>query len=232
MRTTATRVIIRLWYGRVVTEPASLRERKKQRTRELIRDTALELFAAQGYEPTTIKAVAAAADVAPRTVTLHFPAKDDLLFADDDPFAADRLADRLADRSPVQSALATLRSWMIDTITEIDDDPARARRFWHARALRARLISEDDGLRGRARASYAPAEQLLAAAIAQDLRIPGDALIVRLAAHTAVAGLRELYDSHEAKSFGPDPTPDDLIPLVEQVIAYAAAGLEAAASGD
>jgi AcrR family transcriptional regulator len=223
---------MRSWYDRAVTEPSSLRERKKQRTRALIRDTALELFATNGYEATTIKSIAEAADVASRTVTLHFPAKDDLLFVDDDPFPADRLADRLADRPSGQTALAALRNWMIDTIAGIESDPARARRYWRTRALRARLITEDAGLRGRARASYAPAEQVLAAAIAQDLGLSHDALFARLAAQTAITGLHELYDSHEAKSAGPNPTAADLTPLVEHVIAYAAAGLQAAASAD
>jgi AcrR family transcriptional regulator len=71
-----------------MTEATTRHERRKQRTRALIRETAWELFAAHGYDATTIKAIADAADVAPRTVTVHFPAKDDLLFADDDYFGA------------------------------------------------------------------------------------------------------------------------------------------------
>ena len=69
-------------------ETMTRQERRKQRTRALIRETAWDLFAAHGYDATTIKAIADAADVAPRTVTMHFPAKDDLLFADDDYFGA------------------------------------------------------------------------------------------------------------------------------------------------
>ena len=81
-----------------MTETTTRHERRKQRTRALIRETAWELFAAHGYDATTIKAIADAADVAPRTVTVHFPAKDDLLFADDDYFGAGRLEHRLAAR--------------------------------------------------------------------------------------------------------------------------------------
>ena len=81
-----------------MTETTTRHERRKQRTRALIRETAWELFAAHGYDATTIKAIADAADVAPRTVTVHFPAKDDLLFADDDYFGADRLEQWLAAR--------------------------------------------------------------------------------------------------------------------------------------
>lgn len=203
-------------------------ERRKQRTRTLIRETAWELFATHGYDATTIKAIAEAADVAPRTVTMHFPAKDDLLFADDDYFGADRLERRLADRAAGQPALETLREWMIETINDVTSSRAdRASGYWHARALRARLIDENDRLRGVARASYTPAERILAAAIADDLHAEPDTLAPRLAAVTAVTGLRELYDSSEARSLGQEPTADELIRLVNQVIDYTIAGLAA-----
>jgi AcrR family transcriptional regulator len=207
-------------------ETMTRQERRKQRTRALIRETAWELFATHGYDATTIKAIADAADVAPRTVTTHFPAKDDLLFADDDYFGADRLERRLAARPAGQPALEALRQWMIETIDAISSSRAdRASLYWRARALRARLIDENDRLRGLARASYAPAERILAAAIAGDLGVEPDTLAPRLAAATAVTGLRELYDSREARSLGPEPTGADLIRLVNQVIDYAIAGL-------
>jgi AcrR family transcriptional regulator len=209
-----------------VTETATRQERKKQRTRALIRETAWELFAAHGYDATTIKAIADAADVAPRTVTIHFPAKDDLLFADDDYFGADQLERRLTARPAGQPALEVLRQWMTETIEDISSSRAdRASLYWRARALRARLIDDNDRLRGLARASYAPAERVLAAAIAGDLRVEPDTLAPRLAAASAVTGLRELYDSREARSLGPEPTGAGLIQLVNQVIDYATAGL-------
>jgi AcrR family transcriptional regulator len=212
-----------------MAEATTRHERKKQRTRALIRETAWELFAAHGYDATTIKAIADAADVAPRTVTMHFPAKDDLLFADDDYFAAGRLESRLAARPAGEPALETLRHWMIDTIGDISSSRAeRDKNYWRARALRARLIGENDRLRGLARASYATAERILACAIAADLRVEPDTLATRLAAVSAVTGLRELYDSREARSLGPEPAGSDLIALVNQVIDYAIAGLAAA----
>jgi AcrR family transcriptional regulator len=209
-----------------MTETATRQERKKQRTRALIRETAWELFAAHGYDATTIKAIADAADVAPRTVTIHFPAKDDLLFADDDYFGADQLERRLTARPAGQPALEALRQWMTETIEDISSSRAdRASLYWRARALRARLIDDNDRLRGLARASYAPAERILTAAIAGDLHVEPDTLAPRLAAASAVTGLRELYDSREARSLGPEPTGAGLIQLVNQVIDYATAGL-------
>ena len=211
-----------------MTVTPTRQERKTQRTRTLIREPACELFAAHGYAATTIKAIADAADVAARTVTSHFPAKDDLLFADADYFGADRLEHRLNARPPGQPALETLRQWMIETINDITSSKAdRASHYWHTRALRARLIDDNDRLRGVARASYTPAERILAAAIANDLHVEPDTLAPRLAAVTATPGLRELYDSREARSLGPEPTAGDLIQLVNQVIDFTIAGLAA-----
>ncbi|MER6231264.1 MULTISPECIES: TetR/AcrR family transcriptional regulator [Streptomyces] len=56
-----------------------LRERNKARRRRHILHTALRLFVEHGYEGTTIADIAAAADVAPRTVTGYFPSKLDFV---------------------------------------------------------------------------------------------------------------------------------------------------------
>src|ERR1700748_304881 len=62
---------------------ASLRERKKARTRASLREHALRLFREQGYQATTVEQIAAAAEVAPSTFFRYFPTKEDLLLQDD-----------------------------------------------------------------------------------------------------------------------------------------------------
>jgi AcrR family transcriptional regulator len=51
-----------------------LREREKQRTRELIADTARELFLERGFDAVTVAEIAREADVDTKTVYNYFPA--------------------------------------------------------------------------------------------------------------------------------------------------------------
>jgi AcrR family transcriptional regulator len=200
------------------------RDRKKRQTRERVQTAALELFTSQGYRKTTIAAIAEHADVATRTVTLHFPTKEELLFADD-PFTPEALAARLDTRPG--AALDAFGEWMRDTMHALDErDAQRGRRpgeTWSLRTKRARLIAEDEDLRGRARASYYELEQLIAAAIGKDMGLPSDALAPRLTAYTVVGGLRELYMTHEVHHRS--TSTEELLALVDRVLDFARAGL-------
>jgi AcrR family transcriptional regulator len=212
----------------MTAEQAGRQERRKRRTRQAIQAAALELFAERGYRETTINDIAARADVAPRTVTVHFPAKEELLF-DAEPFTLDSLTRRLAARQPDESALDALRDWMATTMMEAETSGSEPDAgFWERRALRARIISTEPELRGRARASYYPFECVLADAIGTDLGQSGNSLSPRLAALSAVAGLRELYESDEARALPVPPSAAELLSLVDTVIRFARAGIDRA----
>jgi AcrR family transcriptional regulator len=58
-----------------------LRERKKQRTRSLLIDAAVQLCDKQGFEKTTVDQIAAVADVSPRTFSRYFATKDAVILA-------------------------------------------------------------------------------------------------------------------------------------------------------
>ena len=210
----------------MTAEVADRQERRKRRTRQAIQAAALELFAERGYRDTTINGIAERADVAPRTVTVHFPAKEELLF-DADPFTLDSLSERLATRPPHESALEALRDWMATTMTEVETNASELDgRFWERRALRAHIINNEPELRGRSRASYYPFERALAEAIGEDLGQSGNSLIPRIAALSAVAGLRELYESDEAQALPSPPSAAELLELVDGVIRFVQSGLE------
>lgn len=89
-----------------------LRERKRAETRQRISDCATRLFERDGFENVTLAQVAEAADVAVKTVTNHFGAKEDLFF-DAEPAILDALVDALRRRTTA-SATVTLRPLILN----------------------------------------------------------------------------------------------------------------------
>lgn len=59
-----------------------LRARKKRETARRIVTAALDLFERDGFDATTVDAIAAEADIAPRTFFHYFPTKEDVVLAD------------------------------------------------------------------------------------------------------------------------------------------------------
>lgn len=101
--------------------PPGLRERKKNELRRELHRVALELFRRQGFEATTIDAVAAAAGVSRRTVFRHFPSKEALVFEG----YAERLGrfSALAKRVPGDaSALSAVRRASLEIAREVQAD--------------------------------------------------------------------------------------------------------------
>lgn len=60
---------------------ASLRDSKRQQTRERLERTALRLFAAHGFDNVTVEDVCREAHVGPATFYRHFGAKEEVVFA-------------------------------------------------------------------------------------------------------------------------------------------------------
>jgi AcrR family transcriptional regulator len=64
-----------------VAVEVGLRERKKQRTRQLLADTARRLFSERGFEQVSVAEIARVAEVSPATVFNYFPSKEDLVYS-------------------------------------------------------------------------------------------------------------------------------------------------------
>ena len=84
-----------------------LRERKKAKTRALIREHAMRLFREQGYDATSVEEIAEAAEVSPSTVFRYFPTKPDLVIYDD---LDERMIEAFRAQPPELNALQALRA--------------------------------------------------------------------------------------------------------------------------
>ena len=91
----------------------SLRERKKQQTKQRIQDEAFRLVREGSFETTTIEAIAAAADVSPSTVYRYFGTKEGVLLWDElEPPSWEVLAEELERHPPLEALLATFEQVM------------------------------------------------------------------------------------------------------------------------
>jgi AcrR family transcriptional regulator len=92
-----------------------LRERKKQRTRSMLIDAAVQLCEKQGFEKTTVDQIAAVADVSPRTFSRYFATKDAVILAMIDGMV-DAIAVQLERQPPGLSELETLLAAHVDMV--------------------------------------------------------------------------------------------------------------------
>src|SRR5437763_13567192 len=95
-----------------MTAHQGLRERKKQRTRELIAETAWRLFADRRFDAVTVAEVAAAAEVSPATVFNYFPTKEDLVYGRMEAFEEELLG-ATRDRPAGESILAAFSRFVL-----------------------------------------------------------------------------------------------------------------------
>ncbi|MFF0115699.1 TetR family transcriptional regulator [Streptomyces prasinus] len=99
--------------------PTGLRERKKQRTREAISDTAIALFLKRGFDQVSVVDIAAAAEVSKPTLFKYFPTKEDLVvhrFADHQTAGSTVVAER----PPGVSVIDALHQHFLDGLTARD----------------------------------------------------------------------------------------------------------------
>jgi len=118
---------------------------------------------------------------------------------------------------------ATMRR-VVRRDAELGAEVAGGATVWRHRALRARLLVDDEHLRGRARAGYRDLEHVIAVEPGRDRGVTPDELLPILAALTVVAGMREVYASREAQAI-PDQATERLLHLIGQVLDFARAGL-------
>lgn len=133
----------------------SLRERKRERTRQAIVDAAVGLFQRHGYEGTTIADIAATAEIGTRTFFSYFASKEDVLFPESDARVAATMAAieaRKPGDRPADVLLRALRE-VNGTSTEMASPTA---------ALRLQLARTVPAVRGKALQIQLDAQQEIA----------------------------------------------------------------------
>jgi AcrR family transcriptional regulator len=157
-----------------------LRERKKEKTRFALLDSALDLFLEQGYDSTTVEQIAGAVDVSPRTFFRYFTSKDHLVlwYHDQGEEAMlETLATRPDDEPPFASMTHAVRAVLRDMEESTDED---AERFLKLR----RILDQNEHLVGYSIAKSMRTERRLVEAIAARRGVDPDTDTV---AHLVVA---------------------------------------------
>jgi AcrR family transcriptional regulator len=143
-----------------------LRERKRERTRRVLGDTARRLFAERGFENVSVAEIARSADVSEGTVFNYFPTKEDLVYERMELFEQEML-NAIRDRPAGESLLAAFGRFILTPRGFIaSTDPGATEQL---RAI-TRVIAESPALMARERQILDRYTHALASLIAEETR--------------------------------------------------------------
>jgi AcrR family transcriptional regulator len=189
---------------------AGRRDRKKNETRQALRDAAHRLFAEKGFSRTTIDDITEAADVSRRTFFRYYASKDDLLRSDVSdllPVMLGALRARPADEPPFAAILAALR-----TLIGPDGPPSLAQSLADpVSGLRARLSM----IRMLAQWEQGIADMLLTRE-GIDAPVEEDRLRATVIACAATSALRAAAQVYRGRYPGRGLETARLLPIIEQ----------------
>ena len=157
-----------------------VRERKRRETRQHIAETGLRLFFANGYEHTTLDAIAAEAGISRRTFFAYFKSKEDILFVwQHEGWSA--VWEDLRTVSPDENPLDAVRAVFLRHLARHANDEMRAI---------DRLLRSSETLRARKQAAYEEHERALFATLCEVWRQPQRRPTLRILAMVCVGVVR------------------------------------------
>jgi len=165
-----------------MAEPGTVRARRKEQTRQRIAETALLLFARNGFDNVTVAQVAQAASVTEKTVFNHFKTKEDLVYSQDETFKS-ALLDSIRTRSSRESVLHAVERFLLDRYRRLEFDPASRQRS----RMFASLVAGNPTLQARERAIHARYADALSDVIAQEQHAAPDDIRPRITAEAVLA---------------------------------------------
>ena len=177
-------------FEELLAAPLGLRERKKLKTRRAIRSSAFRLFAAQGYDATTVDQIAADADVSPSTFFRYFPTKEDLVVTDDyDPVMEASLRSRPLDE-PVMESVRQAFMPALREITRVEGGDM---------LLRLKLLSAVPAIRSRSALHMLRSRDIIVAVLAERSGRPDDDLGLRAVVSATLAACSEAVEYWASK---------------------------------
>jgi AcrR family transcriptional regulator len=174
-----------------LSQELGLRERKKQRTRQLIADTARGLFAERGFEAVTVAEVARASEVSEATVFNYFSTKEDLFYSGLEAFE-ENLLSAIRDREPGDSVLDAFARFVLRPrgLLAADAGDEAAQRL----VAITRVITESPALLAREQQIFAGYTASLATLLTEETRGRADAIEPWVAANALMGVHRALVD--------------------------------------
>lgn len=175
--------------GKGTAPRESLRERKQRETKQRIAHAGLELFLADGFEATTLDAIAEAAGISRRTFFSHFKSKDEILLE----YLAqgwDAVLQEILEVSPDEAPLDAVRDTLARHISAYETDEMVAI---------DRVMRASETLSGRKQAGYAMQEQALYETLCQVWRQPQRRPGLRVVAMVSIGAVRLALDAWTAQ---------------------------------
>src|SRR5215208_269044 len=168
-----------------------LRERKKERTRQLIADTARRLFAERGFDAVTVAEIARESDLAEKTVFNYFPTKEDLFYSRLEAFE-DELLSAIRERQPGETALDAFAHFMLQPRGVLAFGDSRDPDATQQLRTITRVITESPALLARERQVFARYTESLAALLAEESGAPAGSVEPVVAATSLLGAHRAL----------------------------------------
>jgi AcrR family transcriptional regulator len=206
----------------------SLRERKKQQTREHIAATARELFAERGFERVTVAEIARAAEVAEKTVFNYFPTKEDLFYSRLESFEEELLGS-IRERAPDTTVVDACAGFLLAP-RGVFASRARDDRSAALEELRTitRVITESPALLAREQHVFERYTVSLAALLAEETGARPEDVEARVVANALIGVHRALIDEVRRRVLAGE---DDLDRLARDLRAAARRALRRLESG-
>jgi AcrR family transcriptional regulator len=166
--------------------PNDLRERKRRLTLDRIAEVGLKLFVENGYEATTLDAIAAASGISRRTFFYYLKSKEEVLLAHESGNFPQALQPTFLKQSPKQSPINAARKTFLALASMYETKES---------IIADRILRSIEPLRLRKEALLVQMEELLAEAMYEMWPDRSQRPALRMAAMMAVGTLRLAKDN-------------------------------------